>query len=427
MALNIQSIIHEQGQLLALGALIKINRKKLNITQSALSKGICATSYLSKIENGEIHANEDVILLLLEALGIQYSSIKDFGESDIEKLNRYKEYVYAYDLRSAFDLFGDLIKKKEKYIYSPFIVEFYLIEYHYYLYNESSNDELPYIQDLMTSIEQLLSKDQQAFFYFLKSISSKSLEEQKYFIDKAITHEPHGRFYKELSKILIASGMYNDTIEALKMSLHLCLEEGNFRGLAYANLSLGEIYVIIGDYEKAEGYYDRNIRLITSSRTTDEYACSFIYYSYVNKANIAYMKSDSESLFKYCNLAKNYDKASDGKIHGVTHYLIECEYHLSKDKKKAADLLWYVKEKISTSITADHVIELGMTSLIEHRLENRDYLSDKTYLVKLREFKKGIIENGKYHYLSYIDKKLVEYYLFNKKYKDAYLISSGKK
>ena len=65
------------------GLLIKKQRKALDISLEALSHGVCSPSYLSKIENNILVANDDIYNLLFKKLGIStMDTIKE------EKLNR---------------------------------------------------------------------------------------------------------------------------------------------------------------------------------------------------------------------------------------------------------------------------------------------------------------------------------------------------
>ena len=52
------------------GLLIKKQRKDLDKSLEALSHGICFPSYLFKIENNVLVANEDIYNLLFKKLGI---------------------------------------------------------------------------------------------------------------------------------------------------------------------------------------------------------------------------------------------------------------------------------------------------------------------------------------------------------------------
>lgn len=55
-----------------IGALIRRARLARNFSQEGLTRGICAASYLSKIEKGQIEAGQEILDRLFEALGISF-------------------------------------------------------------------------------------------------------------------------------------------------------------------------------------------------------------------------------------------------------------------------------------------------------------------------------------------------------------------
>ena len=57
-----------------LGALIRRERLRRNFSQEGLCRGVCAVSYLSKIEQGKVEAGEDILLPLLRRLGVDYET-----------------------------------------------------------------------------------------------------------------------------------------------------------------------------------------------------------------------------------------------------------------------------------------------------------------------------------------------------------------
>ncbi len=57
-----------------LGALIRRERLWRNFSQEGLCRGVCAVSYLSKIEQGKVEAGEDILLPLLRRLGVDYET-----------------------------------------------------------------------------------------------------------------------------------------------------------------------------------------------------------------------------------------------------------------------------------------------------------------------------------------------------------------
>ena len=78
-----------------IGLLIKMSRIQQNMKQVTLAKGICSTSYLSKIENNQTVPSEDVIKLLIDRLDIDYWSISLEEENQFmnQLLNLYKKSI----------------------------------------------------------------------------------------------------------------------------------------------------------------------------------------------------------------------------------------------------------------------------------------------------------------------------------------------
>ena len=60
-----ESLVNKEG-LKIVGSLIKLNRLNQKMSQAALCEGICVSSYLSKIENGEVMPSLEMIELLFE-------------------------------------------------------------------------------------------------------------------------------------------------------------------------------------------------------------------------------------------------------------------------------------------------------------------------------------------------------------------------
>ena len=61
-----------------IGVLIRRERLRQNYSQEGLCRGICAVSYLSKIEQGKVRAGYDVIVPLLARLGIDFETDQEF-------------------------------------------------------------------------------------------------------------------------------------------------------------------------------------------------------------------------------------------------------------------------------------------------------------------------------------------------------------
>ena len=75
------------------GSLIRRLRLERNLSQKALCKGICAVSYLSKIEKGTARPGEEIVRLLFAALGVEFQMDEAFLRDTRQVLDGYFEHV----------------------------------------------------------------------------------------------------------------------------------------------------------------------------------------------------------------------------------------------------------------------------------------------------------------------------------------------
>lgn len=101
--------------------LIKKYRKEKEYSLESLSHGICSVSYLSKIENNEIHASNEILNLLLNKLDI--SLLEPQEEDKVKKLlDQFFESMFAYntkvyEISKQLQIYKDQVKTSSVYIY----------------------------------------------------------------------------------------------------------------------------------------------------------------------------------------------------------------------------------------------------------------------------------------------------------------------
>lgn len=114
------------------GALIRRQRMRQNWSQEGLCSGICAVSYLSKIEQGKVQAGEDILLPLLERLGIRYETDPDFLARAGALIDRLYEDVYdglsLLDSAPVEGRLAELKEERERLLASPYMLDVLLLE-----------------------------------------------------------------------------------------------------------------------------------------------------------------------------------------------------------------------------------------------------------------------------------------------------------
>ena len=92
------------------GLLIRRERLARAWSQEGLCRGICGTSYLSKIEQGKAAASEEILALLLARLGLSWTNDEDGALR--AKTEACMEALFSGDA-SAFDAVFDRLRAQE--------------------------------------------------------------------------------------------------------------------------------------------------------------------------------------------------------------------------------------------------------------------------------------------------------------------------
>ena len=112
-----------------LGALIRRERLRRSFSQEGLCRGVCAVSYLSKIEQGKAEAGEDILLPLLRRLSIDYETDPEF----LARAGQAVETAYGELLagREALAAFGEardwLEAERERCLRSRYMLDALLL------------------------------------------------------------------------------------------------------------------------------------------------------------------------------------------------------------------------------------------------------------------------------------------------------------
>ena len=106
---------HEQKNVWKMiGMRIRRERIKRNWSQSGLCYGICAVSYLSKIEQGKMEVSEEILKLLLERLELLWiddketKDLESFVEAQYEFLS---PPLFFHTLHNRLQAYANLISR----------------------------------------------------------------------------------------------------------------------------------------------------------------------------------------------------------------------------------------------------------------------------------------------------------------------------
>ena len=106
------------------GFLVRCHRLQRNYSQEGLCRGICAVSYLSKLEQGKVQAADEIYQALFHRLGIVFQENEEWLAVWKEKLQELASSWFYGEQREAFEL----EKQMENLLNSPLCVDALLIK-----------------------------------------------------------------------------------------------------------------------------------------------------------------------------------------------------------------------------------------------------------------------------------------------------------
>ena len=205
------------------GTLIRRERLRKNLSQEGLCKGICVVSYLSKIEQGKAEAGDDILLPLLERLGIAYETDKAFLSEAQETVERLYAELFSGKMRRP----EALERQRERYMNSPFMLDAIL------LLDAYNNSLSPELGDFVSSMDR-----RQYPLYLLLRLQVKGEDTSGELLRLASTD-----FYCcAVGRSRYYQGRYLEAIELLSRAYDLAAREGNIRLMCDARLFLGNCY-----------------------------------------------------------------------------------------------------------------------------------------------------------------------------------------
>lgn len=223
------------------GFLIRRHRLMQNLSQEGLCKGICAASYLSKIEQGHAEPGDDIIAQLFAALGIRYENDAAFLAEMRHMLRWYFDAVFheedAAAFASAIDANAQRLENSELYI-----------DYHLFRVSREISLSPKAAETALLALqpfEQHMDEEQEFLYRLLQGMVLPSLEAQLAAVLRAKVLMPCSIAFEVEMKAFFTRGKYQEALAAAAQGFPIAAEEGNIhmmrafshlQALCYANL-----------------------------------------------------------------------------------------------------------------------------------------------------------------------------------------------
>jgi transcriptional regulator with XRE-family HTH domain len=398
-----------------IGSIIKLNRINQNISQKNLCKGICVPSYLSRIENGELIPSEDVISIIFSKLGLSFNNSEVFIEKGKKAFEEFFHNLNFNEYDFTNTLFEQIEAKEEEYIASPLIIDYYIAKLARYC-STSERNKFEDTKNLLYSAFDLLTSRQKFLYNFYVGIDIFNIFDNKTkgkeYIIRALDYNKNGHCYFWLS---YAYTLENNPIKAydcIKKALDLYVTEGNILSIMDSYSKIAEVYFMLDNYIDALDYLKKSINMAykIGNKHNIEHLNTLIAWSY-------YRLNDYKTSLAYLNKNKGL---LDHRMIIPDSVIKSLIYFTTKDKKCLQLSISELNNPASLN-QINKELANAFYDFYSFYIENDDYLDNNICEHLLLNIIKNIHKSVE---LNKVFKSfLKDYYIHNRRYKDALYIS----
>lgn len=370
------------------GFIIRRERMRRDWSQDGLCRGICAASYLSKIEQGRVEASEEVLRLLYQRLGLPWYGGDAALPGLSERIDELYELVYSGEFEKLDDRLSAMEPEREALLLSPAAPDIAVLE-------AAANWRGGTDAGVDAGMEQYLSPRGLALLRLMQDRDAEAAA----IYPSALCSYWAGVAQYESGK------SYTAAVENLQRAYSLAADEGRARLMMLSRAYIGNCYCNQLDAENMEAHYTVAERLAKALH--DAEMLTTIRY---NRAATALETGDYESAYKYFS---TLEEPSAMALHKLA---ICCEKLGRRDEAfSALDRADAVENTHMPEGLAEE-----MLSLVRRRLENPDYLHDADYGAALLDCFERCRRELPIGYAGFHLPWLLEWYTANRQYKLAY-------
>lgn len=371
-------------------ALIRYGRLAKSWSQEGLCEGICAVSYLSKIEQGKASPSDDIVRLLLERLGFTWHGGEEANRARA-LAEALEEALISMDADEAKRLFEALDKERESLLNGPSMLDLMLLER---LLRGLYDEEPPQERVPLKRFEGCFTTHQRALWL----IGEERAEE-------AIALLPVAYVYLQAGGADYCAGRYTKAAERLLQACSLAAEEGRARVLLHGRVLLGNCYSDLRDEAAMLGHYRAAQRLARDLNETGllesigyNIAATDIELGHYERACAALEALSEQTALTLHKLAVCYEKLG----------------------RKEAALSALERAKTAPASFPGRAWCDRMLELVRYRLAHPEYLKDAAYgallISAFEDMRRELPQGYAGFHLPWVE----EWYVANRQYKQAY-------
>lgn len=403
-----------------IGERIRYFRKMKNITQKQLAAGICAISYLSKIESGTAAASEEVIRLLCERLELSNGTLDEGFDGDLlEKIDQFKLAVKNKQFPEAGKMQGSLKEAIQKSQSQQVHMKYDIYLFGLYVFSGKPAQSKSLLEKIKKYPELLQDRTHLRFDYYYFLSIYYYLQEQfqqamvcnenmiPLFNLPEVTEEEKGKIYYNQALACTSIYQYFQSIHFTQRALEYFRREFDNESSLKSLILLGVNHRRVHNYSESERFLKKALQL--SQKLKNQHSTSILYH------NLGYLYSSmnrSEEALQNFHAALDSNGIVDHELLG-TYYLMAKEYSSIGNKQEARAWCDKALMMLKTTSIDEYYYHIHLQDLEIEQVENSHYV--EWLLEAIRYFERVQL----YHYVTECSEKLANYYFKDTKYKKA--------
>ncbi|MBR5225391.1 MAG: helix-turn-helix domain-containing protein [Clostridia bacterium] len=393
------------------GYLIRRERLAKNLSQEGVCKGICAASYLSKIESGSVEPGEEIIDRLFDALGIDFVRDPALESEAQRQLDRFLFLMDAdepYDAQRAF-----FEAHRERLLRSEFAIKLQLYE----LISSASIHRIEEMRRMLGKIEPFmacLNTQEQQWMLLIKAELAQDAWEEGAVLAQAAALRASGTILYKQAKLAFQQGWYSRCVELGERAYAQSADEGNVITMIWSAYLMGTCACNRYDMALARRYYDRVQALCRGHREDMD---SYLYY---NLGSTYLELGRDEEALRY--LEESNELENDALHNVLLHQKLTILYAKTEEIEKAREHLdaakaYYArsgwKETWPAAALVGQMLRFAAMTLEEEPANHPEYERI------VRALYDGVTEHFGFGFKRFYGRYLVELLTRQRRYKEA--------
>ena len=374
------------------GIIIYRQRQVLNWSQTTLCAGICAVSYLSKIEQGKAEGSPEILRLLLHRLGVEWQDDPAFCQETSAWFEEWYDRLFSGE--QIDELKPALAQRQKELQNSPFFLDWLMLTW------LTSGKAPENVEDYVAVMD-----DRQYNLYLC-------LTEQ---FQKLLRTSDQSYFLLEAGKRPFWRGDYARAAACFRQGMDMAYREGSLLIMMECCGNLAACYSCLNQLTQTREYYTTAIRMARSLGRAKDVAI-IAYNLATTELQLGLTEDALRHLLEHpWNEAVYFQK------------LAICYAQIGQKEKAQAALDQMLAAPLTvllegTSGETDQIRDIfkQIYQLVHIRLENPNYLKDPEYggiLISCIHSMKSSLPMG---FLQFYAAWLEEWYLANRQYRKAH-------